>query len=804
MQPLPEPPSLLLRLRERVRRWPLKHIALWGGGAAGLAAVSFGAYVAVLASNTPDLQQLRAAQHARPSTIVAAGGEPLSRFAATHVQPVPLASMSPEVVKALIATEDRRFYEHHGLDWRRMAAAGWQTATGDLQGASTITQQLARNLFPQEIGNKRSLDRKLREAITALRIERAYSKPQILETYLNTTPFLYNVHGIEMAARTYFNKPASQLDTLESATLVGMLKGNHRYNPQRYPERARERRNVVLAQMARNGNLDTAALERLREQPLVLDFRRPDTDAGPARHFVEQVREQANEWADARGIDLDTAGLTIETTLDMRLQTLAESAVAQQVALLQRVAAREWSEARLRVLRATNAPEAKQPFAYFWQERPQLLEEMARGTPEFRAAGGDAAALAKVFANAAQMQRLREDKTRLTAGFVAVEPATGEVKAWVGSPDFARDQFDHVSQARRQPGSTFKPFVYGAALQRGFSTEREFIDEPVQVPLPDGTLWTPTDAGGPSYGVFTMRQGLAQSKNTITAQVARAVGLPPVMRFAQAAGVRQSKLEAVPSLALGTSPVTLLEMATAYATLAALGERRAPVMLRRIVDRDGVELARFGGAEPERAIERNVTEQLVDMMRGVVASGTGTAVRTEFGVRGDLAGKTGTTQNNTDGWFLLMQPGLVAGAWVGFNDQRVTWRSDWWGQGGHNALRIVGDFFREGQRTGLIDTQASFPKVARPEPVPVDTALPEGVTEEAWLPAAPPEEKVPAVEAGLPADKTADKPAEKPVRTPPVAETAVKRAAEPLIGFGSETWVAAPVSAKEERRPIVD
>ncbi|MEF7612606.1 transglycosylase domain-containing protein [Aquincola sp. MAHUQ-54] len=708
------------------RRRPL----LWGAGVLSLLGIALAAYMLVLVRSTPDFAALQAAQQSRPSLIVASGGERIGDFsAAGHLRTVSLDQVSPELVNALIATEDRRFYEHHGIDARRIVSAAWSTLTGEIQGASTLTQQLARNLFPREIGNRRSIDRKLREAITALRIEQAYSKRQILESYLNSTPFLYNVRGIDMAARTYFNKPAAQLDVLESATLVGMLKGNHRYNPVRHPERALARRNVVLSLMVREGMLDEASYERVRGKPLALDFRRPDAAGGLARHFIEQVRDQVNEWADAQGIDLDTDGLTVETTLDLNLQRFAEEALGEQVALMQRVAGLEWSQRALQVPSAAKVPEARTPFAYFWQQHPELLDELARSSEAYRTAGGDAAALAQVRSDAALMQRLRDEKTRLSAGFVALEPVTGEVKAWVGSPDFAREPFDHVSQARRQPGSTFKPFVYGAALAKGLSSGNEFIDEPVHVALPDGGSWSPTDAGGPTYDVFTMRQGLAQSRNGITAQVAQIVGTQPVIDFAQAVGVRQSTLEAVPSLALGTSPVTLLEMADAYATLASMGERQPPRLLRRIVDRSGQVLATFEPAAPERAVDRRVAEQLVDMMRGVIESGTGSRLRTEFGVRGDFAGKTGTTQHGTDGWFLAMQPGLVAGAWVGFNDQRVTWRSNWWGQGGHNALRIVGDFYRRAQRAQALDFAARFPDVERPEPMAVDASWPVAATQ---------------------------------------------------------------------------
>ena len=697
-----------------------RRIAIWSAALTGVAAAAVAVYIGVLVHTTPDVEQLKRAQAVRASVILSSDGEVIGRFSNAYQAPVTLKEVSPDLINALIATEDRRFREHHGIDPIRLVASAWNTLHGDMQGGSTLTQQFARNLFPVEIGNERSLNRKLREAITALRLERSSTKEQILEGYLNSAPFLYNVRGIEMASRTYFDKPASQLDTAQCATLVGMLKGTQRYNPVRNPERARQRRNLVMAQMVKRGTLTAARYEQLRTQPLVLAFKRPeDGGIGQARHFVAHLREQLAEWADAHDVDLDTDGLVIRTTLDAKLQKFAQDAVSQQVAKLQGIAGSEWSGARA----AKKGAEPPAPFAQFWREHQPLLAEIARDTPAYRSARqagqSEPQALATVLADTELMSRLREDKTRLSAGFIAIDPATGAVRVWVGSPDFTREQFDHVSQAKRQPGSTFKPFVYGAAFQRGLSTEQTYVDGEVNITLPNGKIWHPTDGNSATGLPMSLRDGLAQSKNTITAQVMQEVGAEAVVGFAQAAGVRESTLDPVPSLALGTSPVTLLEMANAYATLAALGERHEPLLITQISDRYGRVMESFE-SPPERVLDQPLIEKLVDVMRGVIDAGTGTAVRTEFGVRGDLAGKTGTTQNNTDGWFMLMSPRLVAGAWVGFNDARVTIRGNYWGQGGHNALRLVGAFFQQGQKAGLIDTQAVFPQVAREAPLLIE------------------------------------------------------------------------------------
>ncbi|MEP6874926.1 MAG: transglycosylase domain-containing protein, partial [Burkholderiales bacterium] len=595
----------------------LKQRLKWLAWAAVGASAGIAVYLGVLVYTTPDVDQLKRAQAVRPSVILSSDGEVIGRFSNAYQAPVTLKNVSPDLINALVATEDHRFYRHSGLDPIRLAASAWNTLHGDMQGGSTLTQQLARNLFPVEIGNERSLNRKLREAITALRLERSSSKEQILESYLNSAPFLYNVRGIEMAARTYFDKPAAQLDTAQCATLVGMLKGTQRYNPVRNSERARLRRNLVMAQMVRRGTLTQARYEQLRVQPLVLSFTRPeDGGIGQARHFVAHLRERLVEWADAHDVDLDTDGLVIRTTLDSRLQKFAQDAVAQQVAKLQGIAGTEWAGAR-----GKKGAEAPAPFAQFWREHQPLLAEMARDTPAYRsgrqAGAGEAQALAEVLADSTLMNRLRDDKTRLTAGFIAIDPRSGAVRAWVGSPDFAREQFDHVAQAKRQPGSTFKPFVYGAAFQRGMSTEQTFIDGEVNITLADGSLWHPTDGNSATGLPMSLRDGLAQSKNTITAQVMQEVGAEAVVNFAQAAGVRESTLDPVPSLALGTSPVTLLEMANAYATLAALGERHEPLLITQIDDRNGRVLESFA-FPAERVLDQPLIEKLVDVMRGVV------------------------------------------------------------------------------------------------------------------------------------------------------------------------------------------
>ena len=651
-------------------------------------------YVLALVPFTPGIGDIRKARVDQPAQVLSADGKLLAEFKPSNREWVALKQISPHMIDALIATEDHRFYEHHGLDWRRTAGAALHTFSGSRQGGSTITQQLARNLYPDEIGRAPTLTRKLKEAITALKIEAVYSKPQILETYLNTVPFLYNAYGVEMAARTYFDKSADELDVLDSATLVGMLKGNSYYNPVLNPERALQRRNTVLGQMVKYGKLTPAQFEQLKRRPLRVDFERQKEPPGPAPHFAQQLRKWLIAWADRNDYNIYSDGLIVRTTIDARLQAMATQALKQQANALQGIANGAWSG-------RDGCGTDNEVFRMFMREAPEYKAMQDAGK-------GDAAAMKALAADRGFMRALCKTKTDVQAGFLAIDPRNGQIRAWVGSRDFTSEPFDHVVQARRQPGSTFKPFVYGAAFASGMTPDDTFIDQQVEIALKGGEIWRPNDDAPPTGKPMTLRDAIALSRNRITAQVMDKLGPAKVARLAYAMGVRDSTLERVPSLALGTSPVTLKEMVASYATIANGGLYVEPQMVTRIETRDGEVLAEFAPAPPERALDAEVDKTLVDVMRDVVDRGTGTSIRTRFGIRGDVAGKTGTTQDNADGWFILMQPNLVAGAWVGFDDGRVTLRSDYWGQGAHSALPIVGDVFQRALRARLIDGKAKF------------------------------------------------------------------------------------------------
>ncbi|MEM1115924.1 MAG: transglycosylase domain-containing protein [Bacteroidota bacterium] len=661
---------------------------LLGLGAAVLGVAAFAVYVFTLLPETPDDYALARATQAQPTVVLDVRGRPITQFEPAFREWVPLDSIPQHLVDALLATEDRKFYRHTGVDAARTVAAIWNTATGRREGGSTITQQLARNLFPEEIGNAGTVERKTKEALAARAIERAHTKREILEAYLNTVPFLYNAHGVEMAARTYFETHAPDLTVAQSAMLVAMLKGTNQFNPVRHPEAALARRNLVLRLMAAQDHLGAAEAAEVQAEPLGVVLRPQPSTYSAAPHFTAAVRRQVEAWARPLGYDIDRDGLVVRTTLDLDLQREAQAAVAERGARLQRVADREW---------ASGPPR-------------RALDATLRRTAAFaeaRAAGQDAeAALAAVRQDEALVDSARTTTTRVEAALVAIHPMTGAVRAYVGSRDFARDEYDHAGVALRQPGSTFKAFVFASALQRGYAPDDEIEGGGVIIEMDDGTRWEPR--GGTSSG--TLADALVYSKNAATARITTEVGPHRVALAARTMGVT-SDLDVVPSIGLGTSPVTLLEMTSAYGTIANDGLRRVPRLVTRIETASGTVLEAFGAGGRQAMTQRD-SRYLLDMMRQVVERGTGRDLRA-MGVTGDVAGKTGTTQGYADGWFIGMRPGLAVGAWVGFNDQRVTFRSKATGEGSKTALPVVGDFFVRVQDR-LPDT--SFP----PPPVRYD------------------------------------------------------------------------------------
>lgn len=681
----------------------------------GVIAFSFfiGGWALLLSDELPDFRQLDNPDLQLATVAYTADGKELVRYAFQNRSWTNYDDISPHAVNALVATEDRRFHGHWGIDpWGLAAAAVDVIRKGELRGASTITQQLARNLYNQDIGFEVSVSRKLKEMITAVQLERRYTKREIIEMYLNTVPFSNNAYGIEAATRTYFNKTAAELSPLEGATLIGMLKANTYYNPYRNPENSRRRRNVVLRQMADQGFISLAFYDEHHPDSVRTDYNpSSEVTAALAPYFAEQVRLWMREWAAENGHNLYEDGLRVYTPLDSRMQEIAQQSVDENMEGLQAVVDYEWSDGGR--FWDTFDPYLEQtgyePWARYWRNNPQTLASFIRGTERYRSllrqpgmSANDA--VAQLRNNAAFMDSLKTAKTRLQAGLVSIDPHTGHIKAWVGGRNLKTEWYDHVNKAARQPGSTFKPFVYTAAIDNGWPPWHQLPDSAFRYVDPiTKAVWRPQNADDRSTGrMMSLTEGLAQSKNTVTARVITELVNPELVTFyARRMGIK-SELDAVPALALGTSDITLLELTSAFSTLASGGLQYDPVFVTRIEDRFGNVLYEHTSS-PEEALSEQTAYTVVNMMRGIINSpnGTGQRIRHQYGLGDyDLAGKTGTTQNHADGWFGLMHPNLVTGAWVGFNDRRVAFRTFWWGQGAHNALFLVGQYFR-----GLVDSE---------------------------------------------------------------------------------------------------
>jgi len=694
--------------------------------------LGLGTYIWTLTDNTPSTERLENPSMQLATIAYTADGEELARYARQNRSWAPYDSISQHAIHALIATEDQRFREHWGVDPIGIMAATVDILTGNFRGASTITQQLARNLYNEEVGRAVTIRRKIKEMVTAVELERRYTKREIIEMYLNTVSFGGNTYGIEAAARTYFGVPAKDLNELQAATLIGLLRATSYYNPVRNPENARRRRNVVLQLMADQGYLDPAFVETHSNDPVEATYNSSEIYASFAPYFAEHVRNLLTDWSnDPTHVlskhDVYGDGLRVYTTLDSKLQKMAHRAVTEQMNGLQKVVGYEWSRGDSLLYSTTLSDyqeltpgEDYEPFEYFWAQHPEVLEDAIRSTTRYdtlRARGvTEAEALQQLKDDTAFVDSVTNVKEQLGAGLVSLDPRNSHVKVWIGGRNFQMDKYDKVGIARRQTGSTFKPFTYTAAIDNGYSPYDKLKDSSFTWEDPGAdTTWTPSNYNGESSGqMLTLSQGLANSKNTITARLGLDINPETVVQYARQMGIRNSTLQAVPSIALGTSNVTLLEMATAYSTLANGGLYNEPVSVTRIEDRYGNVLWE-ASPTPSEALRERTAYTVVDMMRGVIDYGTGQRIRTQFGLgEYDLAGKTGTTQRSADTWFMLMHPELVSGAWVGFDDQRLTFGTSFWGQGAHSALFLVGDYYRriaDSDSVSLLTKDATFPVV---------------------------------------------------------------------------------------------
>ena len=666
-------------------------------------------YIYYLFQGLPSIQELENPKTAIATEVRSRDGVVLDRYFIENRTYVDIDYISPNAINALIATEDHRFFDHWGVDFQSLMRLPYYWLRQRFEGGSTISQQLARNLY-RKIGFEVTVTRKLREMITAVQIETNYTKQEIIEMYLNTVEFSNSAFGIESAARTHYGKPAAELSLSESANLIGQLQAVYAYNPRLFPERAQARRNIVLSQMVKHEFVSNDIYQNLREEPIALDYHPPSKAGRESRYFGEYVRLKVEDWAEQNGYDLYSDGLVIYTTIDSHLQKNAESAIEEKLEEFQGRFESEWTSYQGGYMNE------------LWEKFPTFLKSFVRETDRYKNGfakfdtNQESVVFEHLMADSAFVDSVKHVRTKLQASFTAIQPDNGHILAWVGGADFGAQQYDHVSQSKRQAGSTFKPFVYAVAIDNGYMPYHKFSKYPSSFIQPNGKTWDPKDPHVPSGPeMVPLREALARSLNNVTIrllpEIAGAPGtnrtkdLEPAARMirdmASNFGIDMSNFPAYPSIALGTAEVSLLDLVSAYTTFVNKGVHIEPIAITRIEDKEGNVLQEYFPEMSQEVISPETAYLMIDMMRGVIRGGedyhgTGVRLRNVYNVQQDVAGKTGTTQNSADNWFVGMMPHIVMGSWVGGEDRRIRFPSDTWlGEGAHTALPIVGEFINQ-------------------------------------------------------------------------------------------------------------
>lgn len=692
---------------------PVKLVFLAIGVPTLLAVLFFGwIFIGALSGSygpMPDARELSLIENAEASSVISEDGQLLGKYFRENRISVPLEEISPYVTQALIATEDSRFFEHQGIDLRALGRVAWRSVilrdrSGG--GGSTISQQLAKQLYPRRNNGQFSMIKtKMREMIIASRLEEVYTKEELLALYLNTVPYGENAYGIEVASNRFFSSHAGTLKPQEAAVLVGLLKANTSYNPRTHPERSTERRNLVLHLMARNGSLSEAAADSLSGLPLEVRYRRDNDRVGSATHFRRQLRAEVEHalagktHPDKRPYDIDRDGLQIHVSINSILQRLAEEAVLEQMPRIQQNLAVDWKDAK--------AAPWEEAFQKHVKRTPRYLAMKASGKSEeeimavlreprpmtiydWKTAAANDTIMRPI-------DSLRHYFTLLNAGLLVTDPKNGTVRAWVGGVDYRFVQYDHVT-ARRQVGSTIKPVVYATALQEGmrpceYTPAQQFTIEDFQ-------NYNPRNPGGNYEGAYSMRGGLSKSVNTVAVNLAVRSGLSRVVQEIHEMGIT-GKVEAIPSVALGTVEATLPEMNMVYSGFANEGLRPEGIhFLDKITTADGEEIVSFSRPTKTIRVMSDTTAKISTfLMAGVINSGTGSRLRSTYGLSGPLAGKTGTTQDQSDGWFVGYTPKLVVSTWVGAEYPAVHFRTLRRGSATATALPVWGTFMRKVQQT---------------------------------------------------------------------------------------------------------
>jgi penicillin-binding protein 1A len=696
-----------------------------------------------LLGDLPNTEELQNPKTLLATEVYSSDLKVLGKYYAENRTNVKYKEISPNVVNALVATEDARFFEHSGVDVRALARAIFGAATGSSAsgGGSTLTQQLAKMLFPREdLHGFRLIIRKMKEWIIAVKLEKEYTKEEIIALYLNKFDYVNNAVGIKSAAQIYFNTTPDSLHIEQAAMLVGMAKNPSYFNPNRFHERAEGRRNTVLAQMQKYGYLTEGQRDSLQKIPLKLIFRPEDHNEGLAPYFREYLRDvflkkwcEENPKPDGTKYDIYRDGLKIYTTIDSRYQRYAEEAVLQHLKALQAEFFKDCKQKK-------NAP-------FAWNvskdEIQSIMNSAMKRTDRYRIlkkAGLNEEAIMKNFKTPVEMtlftwqgekdttlspwDSIRYAKYYLQAGFMSMDPQTGFVKAWVGGINHTHFQYDHVEIGHgRQVGSTFKPFVYALAIQEGYSPCYRLPNVKTCIDMPAGQpQYCPENSAGEEKytgKMVTLQFALAQSINYISAYLIKQFGAQAVADLAHRMGI-VSHIDALPSICLGTPEISVFEMVGANSTFANKGTWIEPTCVTRIEDKNGKVLADFA-PKTEEVLSEEKAYVMLQLMKGVVLGGTGSRLRYRFKLMQPMAGKTGTTQNNSDGWFMGITPDLVSGCWVGGEDRSIHFNSTDQGQGASMALPIFGYYMQKVYADKTIKiSQGDFEKPAKKIDVEMD------------------------------------------------------------------------------------
>ena len=673
-----------------------------------------------LFGKSPGFSQIKKPTTSEASEIYSADGVMIGKFFSENRTPVKYEDVNPVFWKALIDTEDERFYKHRGVDPIGLFAVVKEMAVShEARGASTITQQLAKNMFRVRtqystgllgyIPGVRMLIMKSKEWIIATKLEMLYDKEEILTMYANTVDFGSNAFGIKTACKTYFNTTPAEITAEQAAVLVGMLKATTYYNPISHPENSLERRNVVLHNMMAHNDLTRAQFDSLSALPIKLNYNVESNYDGQAKYFREAVANHLKDWCKENGYDLYSSGLKIYTTIDTRMQKYAEEAARKQMRQVQRNFDRHWAgqdpwrDENHQVIPGFIEDIAKRQPAYKmllqrFPDQPDSITYYLNKPHKVKLFDYEKGTVEKEMST---MDSIRYMVKFMHCSFVAMEPQTGHVKAWVGDVDFDSWKYDKVT-AMRQPGSTFKLFVYTEAMNQGLTPCDKRRDEYIRMEVYDKqkhgmTTWTPTNANGRFSGdSIPLKGAFARSINSVAVRLGQEMGIKNIAKTAHDMGIN-SPLDEQPSLALGSSDVNLLEMVNAYCTIANDGKHAEPVLVTRIVDKEGREVY-TAPDEQKQVIPYKSAFFMQQLLMGGMREPGGTsqslwgyvnkAQDTDFG------GKTGTSNNHSDAWFMCVSPRIVCGAWVGGEYRSIHFRTGALGQGSRTALPICGYFLQ--------------------------------------------------------------------------------------------------------------